>query len=214
MVLNSFFRPIRRIIVSAIILSAVNSGSAQEMVNVSFKNSDDPSVISMLRAFDGYQVKATISGGNNDARFYELWLVKNHDDCISKTFYGFVPAATDSTDIVFTSIVSDSLAAFLSTSVTARCAMKLPTASCLLIELVKNEGYAQGDTIPLVAYSTGKPTKYDLGKGNVVEGFDICGVRYSGVHPSQWYARFGIRDCYYIEAVPVKEIDYTKLDSN
>lgn len=185
---------------------------AQGIVSVSFNNSDNPSVVSMLRAFDGSQIKATIRGGNNDVKFYELWLVKNHEDCISKKLYGFIPACMDSTDIVFTSIASDSLSAYISTSATTRCAMKLPTASCMLIEVIKDEGYAQGDTIPLVAYSTGKPTKYDLGQGNVVEGFDICGVRYSGIHPSQWYIRFGIRDCYYIEAVPVKEIDYTKLN--
>ena len=203
----------KRLAISAIMLLSIIIGNAQATANISFKDCDDPSVASMLRALNGYQIKATIKGTNPDARFYELWLVKNHEGQLSRKLYGFIPAGTDSTEIVFTSIPSDSLNAYISTypPVAMRHTMHLPTASCILIECVKEGGYAPEDTIPLVAYSTGKPTKYDLGNGAVVNGFDICGVRYSGTHPSQWHIKFGIRDCYYMEAIPAKAIDYTKL---
>ena len=203
-----------RLFVSAIILLAGFAWmNARGKGYVSFDSSDDPAAISLLYALDACQVKATIKGGEPETKFFELWLVKNNLGQLSRELYGFIPAKADSTDIVFTSVVADSLTAYLSTfpTVCRRRTMNLPTANCLLIECVNEEGYALGDTIPLVTFSSGKRTRINLGNGAMTEGFDVCGVRYSGIHPSLWNSEFGIGEFYYVEAVPVKEIDYNKL---
>lgn len=84
----------------------------------------------------------------------------------------------------------------------------IPTAHHMLIGCNFKKEYAKTDTIPLVGYSTGIPKRFDLGNGEITEGWDICGVRYSGINPAMWGQHFGFTDYVYFEAVAVKELRY------
>lgn len=202
----------RKILLILIVLSAV-SAAAWGRVNIIFKNCDDRQVLGLLGVMNGYQITATVHTDSLDAGFFEMWLVKSHEGKLSRRLIGFTPVQKDSTEICFTVMAADSLNAWLSVDPCGghRTGLNISTFNCLLIECVSREGYAAGDTIPLMAYSPGRATKYDLGNGVIADAYDICGVRNSCIHPKKWYSEFGISDLYYIEAIPVCEIDYLKL---
>lgn len=64
------------------------------------------------------------------------------------------------------------------------------------------------DSFHLMAYTTGIPVKHDLDNGNVVEGWDICGLRYSKVPTLEWQKKYDLPDYIYFEAIPTKEPTY------
>lgn len=84
--------------------------------------------------------------------------------------------------------------------------LSIPTGNCLLIDCRHDDGYERSDAIPLMAYSPGIHRNFDMGDGKVLEGFDICGLRYSQVHPSEWHERFKIPAYVYFEVIPVNKI--------
>ena len=203
----------KKFLLIALTAVAVVVAVAQSRVSVSFRNCDDLAMRGLLGVMNGYQITATVHTDSLDARFFEMWLVKSHDGKLSRRLIGFTPVQKDSTEICFTVMAVDSLNAWLSVDPCGghRTGLNIPTFNCLLIECVSRDGYAAGDTIPLMAYSPGRATKYDLGNGLIADAYDICGVRNSCLHPKKWYSEFGISDLYYIEAIPVREIDYRKL---
>ena len=192
-------------------ISAISS--AQNPVKTSFRQNDDMQLSGLLGLLDACQITATIHYDDNDARYYELWLVEQHNGKTTRHILGFAPVMPDSTSICVTTMAADSATVnvYVTPSNTRRLACSIPTGNALLIECHNEKGYEYGDTIPLMAYSTGHMKKYDLGNGNMVDSFDICGVRYSGLHPSQWQSKFNITNSLYIEAVPVKEMDFKKF---
>lgn len=47
--------------------------------------------------------------------------------------------------------------------------------------------------------------KYDFGNGQILDGFDICGLRFSKVKPYDWQEEYSLQDYIYFEAIPIKE---------
>lgn len=185
---------------------------AQSKVTIGFHQKyDDVQFMGLLGLIDACQVTATIHADSIDAKFYELWMVKNNEGIETRSLYGYMPLRPDSTDICITVMAVDSLNAkvYVTPQITTGKMVSMPTNNCLLIECVNKNGYIAGDTIPLMAYSTGHFTKHRI-NGTVFDAMDVCGVRFSEIHPSKWYEKFNIKDFIYFEVVPVKEIDYNK----
>ena len=84
--------------------------------------------------------------------------------------------------------------------------VSLPTANHMLIGCDFKWILNENDTIPLVSYATGIPMKYDLGNGEAVDSFYICGLRFSKIHPFKWKEEYNLSDYLYFEAIPVKEM--------
>lgn len=199
------------IIAIAVLLPSILS--AQSRIETRFNQKfNDLQFMGLLGVIDACQVTATIYADSIDAKFYELWMVKNNKGAETRSLFGFIPVQPDSTDICITVMAIDSLCAKVCVTPVGSGSRKvmMPTYQCLLIECVNKTGYAVGDTIPLMAYSTGHFTKRSI-NGNVFDAMDVCGVRFSGIHPSKWYEKFNIKDFIYFEVVPVKEIDYNKF---
>lgn len=194
---------------------AVASAAAGSRVSVKFRNCDDPAMRGLLGALGGYQITATVHADGIDARFYEMWLVKSDEGKLSRKLFGFAPVRPDSTEFCFTAVTVDSMNVWLSVEPCGgrRVKLSIPTVSSLLIECERPDGYAPGDTIQLMAFSPGRATEFDLGNGKKVTAYDICGVRNACISPAEWYSRFNIPLLYYVEAVPVSRVDYSKLSA-
>lgn len=183
--------------------------SAKQPITVKYKeNNENKEIAGILSALDAYQVTCTLYADSTDAKFYELWMVKQTGNKTERTKTGYKYIETDSTKIVFTSIAKDSLNVIISVTENPRMTVSIPTTNQLLIGCDYEWDFNENDTIPLVAYATGVPTKYDMGDGRILEGFNICGLRFSKVPPSQWGEKYNITDYLYFEAVPVKEISF------
>ena len=48
----------------------------------------------------------------------------------------------------------------------------------------------------------------ELGNGQILEGLDICGLRFSKIQPSKWKEEYNLSDYLYFEAIPVKEMSF------
>lgn len=199
------------VVVGAVLLMSILS--AQSRIETMFNQKfNAPQFMGLLGVVDACQVTATIRADSIDAKFYELWMVKDNEGVETRSLFGFIPVQSDSTDICITVMAADSLSAkvYVTPAISVSKKVSMPTSQCLLIECVNKTGYAVGDTIPLMAYSTGHFTKRSI-NGTVFDAMDVCGVRFSGIHPSKWYEKFNIKNFIYFEVVPVKEIDYNKF---
>lgn len=73
--------------------------------------------------------------------------------------------------------------------------------NALLIEALPLRTYTSRDTIPLAIYSQGIEREINF-RGKNVKAYDICGVRYSKKHPSEWGKEFNIDKYLWFELVP------------
>lgn len=196
-------------LVSLILAVMSLTAAATLPVTLSFRQNDDPRIGGLLGILDACQIIADIHADSTDARYYQLWMVALREGIADRTMMGFVPVKPDSTSVCITVMAHDSVTVnvYVTPATSGRFTLSLPSSRCLLIDCVNRDGYECGDTIPLMAYSPGIHRQVNLGNGKLVDAFDICGLRYSGVHPSRWHERFGIPAYIYFEAVPVKRIE-------
>lgn len=194
-------------------IASWTSSIAQNKITTSFPHNVDIEYRGLLGILNTCQESATIHYPGDEYKYYELYMTVNRDGDCRKTFMGFVNISQDSTTICFTAMAEDSTSCKIYITPTMRpvCKVEIPTEQCLLIECVNEDGYEIGDTIPLMAYSQGIYKQINMGNGKIVNGYDICGLRYSKVHPARWHDTFNIPDYIYFEAVPVKEINYGKF---
>lgn len=69
--------------------------------------------------------------------------------------------------------------------------VRQPTAHHILIECIEKDSFCTDDEIPLFAYSGGRPFKVSIG-GEIMEAYQFCDVRNSGMHPSAWGKEFNL----------------------
>lgn len=193
------------------ILTLISLGAmAAGPVTLTFRQNDNAQHDGFLGVLDACQITADIHTGPSHPKYYKLSMVTSIDGNETRSVVGYVNARPDSTSICVTIMATDSATAMI--YVTPRCASRqkfsMPTANCLLIDCDYKEGYEPGDTIPLMAYSTGILRKFDLGNGTITNAYDICGLRYSQLHPSKWHEQFKIPAYTYIEAIPTDKIEF------
>lgn len=199
------------LVVSALFLSVL----AVKPITVKYQEySENAEIAGILRVLDASQVTATIYADTDSltAKYYEIWMVERNSSETKRTKVGYQIIEPDSTKLTITAIARDSLNAVISfvglTTGSPRVQVSVPTENHLLVGCDFEWMFSNNDTIPLVGYATGIPVKYDLGNGKFLEGFNICGIRYSKVRPFNWREEYGLPDYLYFEAVPVKEINY------
>lgn len=189
---------------------------ATQPISVGFKEHiEDEEIAGILQLLDASQVTATLYADSLDAKFYEIWMVERSENESNRTKLGYKKIEPDSTKITFTGFAKDSLNAIISlvhiSAGNPRVEVKFPTSHHMLIGCDYEWKFAETDTIPLVGYATGIPVKYDLGNGNIVDAYHVCGIRFSKVNPSKWKDEYDLSDYLYFEAVPVKEMNlYTE----
>ena len=184
---------------------------AKKPITVKFKErTDNVEVAGILGVLDAYQVTTTLYADSIDAEFYAIWMVKCKGDEKERTLIGYNYIAPDSTTFSITTMPIDSLnlAVYVSHCSSLRRIVAIPTSNRLLVSCNFEWDFSPTDTIPLVAYTTGIPKKYDLGNGNEIESWDICGLRYSKVPPLEWQKKYDLPDYIYFEAIPTKEPTY------
>jgi len=148
-------------------------------------------------------MEVNIAGDSLRGKAYDLWQTIRINGNVARTRVASIQAHSDTISLCFAVQAVDSVHVKCIVSPTAIQPTELtfPNTQCLLIECINDEGYMLADTIPLVAYSIGRPCKMKL-NGMVYDAFDICGVRNSHIHPALWAESFGIANCIYYEAVP------------
>lgn len=196
-------------LISLILAVMSLTATAALPVTLSFRQNDDLKIGGLLGVLDACQITADIHADSIDARYYQLWMVASREGVIDRTMMGFVPVTPDSTSVCITAMAHDSMTVnvYVVPATSRRFTVSLPSSGCLLIDCVNKDGYERGDTIPLMAYSPGIHSQVNLGNGKLADVYDICGLRYSEVHPSQWHERFGIPYYLYFEAIPVTRIE-------
>lgn len=76
---------------------------------------------------------------------------------------------------------------------------KYPVTNCkqhILMETLTDKTQYATDTIPLLAYTSGKKQDFTF-EGKTVSGIDYCKVRYSKTNPAQWSDLFGLTHYFY-----------------
>ncbi len=190
--------------------------SAKQPVSVSFKEHiENEEIACLLQLLDASQVTATLYSDSLDAKYYEIWMVERIGKESKRTKLGYKEIEPDSTKITFTAAAKDSLNAIISlfhiNPGKRRVNIKIPTTNHLLIGCDYEWKFEENDTIPLVGYSTGIPQKFDMGNGNIIEAFYICGLRFSKVSPYKWKDEYDLSDYIYFEAIPVKEMKFDPI---
>ena len=177
---------------------------------LTFRQNDNTEISGILGVLNACQITADVHDDSISAKYYELSAVTVIDGHETRERLGIINTSPDSTSICITVMATDSASAmvYVMPHSTTRKKISVPTDNCLLIDCCHDEGYERGDTITLMAYSPGIRRKFDLGDGKVVDAFDICGLRYSQVHPSEWHERFKIPSYVYFEAIPVNKIAF------
>lgn len=184
---------------------------AKNPIRVELKEgSEDIQMRGLLGALGASQVTANIFTDSIDARFFAIWMVNCKDEEKERTLIGYHYITPDSTTLTITTLPKDSmhLAIFVCDAGFLREPLQIDTKDCLLISCKSDRDYVQSDTIPIAAYTKGIVQKIDLGNGKVMENSDLCGLRYSNVHPSEWHKEFKLQSYIYFEAIPVKEITF------
>lgn len=198
-----------------VLASVVLISFASRPVKVSFEETpDDIRLRGLLGLLDVSQVTATIHADSTDAKYYEIWMVNCRGDERKRRLMGFSFITPDSTNICFSAQPKDSSTLYLhiAPGVGPRYEVDVPTFNRLLVACDYDWEFNDRDTIPLMGYTTGIPGKVKAGNGEVFESWDICGIRYSKKNPSEWHRLYGIGDYLYFEAVPVKEMDFSKFE--
>ena len=193
-------------------LSLVLVSFAKSPITVKFKEySDNPEITGLLGILDAYQVTVTLYADSLEAKYYSLWLVTCQGDEFRRKLLGYYPIMPDSTKITITSMNRDSLNAVIHVGDICgyypRHQVSIPTEGRLLIACNYDWNFGENDTIPLMGYSQGIHKKFKMG-----EGFDICGLRFSKLNPLKWKEKFNLSDYLYLEAIPVKEMNFPELN--
>lgn len=211
MLLHSYVCRHMRALIALVVLLVGISVCGGNRLTLDFKeHTDNIEFEGMLALADASQVIVTIKSDSISAKYFQVFMVTSHNGEATTQSIGFMPVLGDSTRICFTAMSKDSATAIFSIApkVCGRQIVSTPTSRHMLIGCDFKREYAETDTIPLVGYSTGIPKHFDLGNGEIIEGWDICSVRYSGVDPAMWGRHFGFSDYVYFEAVAVKDISY------
>lgn len=181
---------------------------AIEPISVNFQeHSENDEIAGILSALDASQVAVTLYADSSEVKNYEIWMVERCGSDLNRRKIGYKQMKPDSTKITFTAIPKDSLNvdfSFIRLSGIPRIKVTVPAVNHLLIGCDYKWKFSENDTIPLVAYATGIVKKFDFGNGQILDGFDICGLRFSKVKPYDWKEKYGLDDYIYFEAVPVK----------
>lgn len=189
---------------------------AKRPISVNFKEHvENEEIAGILKLLDASQVTAMLHTDSMDATYHEIWMVERSESKIKRTKLGYKQIEPDSTKITFTAVAKDSLNAIISlvhlSAGSPRIDVSIPTANHMLIGCDYEWEFEESDTIPLVGYATGIPIKYNLGDGNIIDAFHICGLRFSKISPSKWKDEYDLPDYLYFEAVPVKEMNFDHI---
>lgn len=211
-IMNRLFVAITLFILAGVSASARNvvDNATNERVTISFPFNDNIEHRGLLGILDAYQKVANLHTTNDSYKFYKILMTVSRDGTNESLTLGYVPVSPDSTSICITVMAVDSTTCrvYLAPGAVSPVTVSLSTKMCLLIDYSHEDGYNVGDTVPMMAYSTGFHRRFKLDNGEMADGYDICGLRYSGVNPAYWHSKFDLKDYIYFEAVPIKEIHY------
>ncbi len=195
-----------RKLIFAIFASFIMPLVAQNPITVNSKEfSNNPEIEGILGVLGANQTTATIFADSIEAKYYAIWMIVCNDEETYRQHVTDVPVRPDSTQIVITCMPKDSTAVAVYVNGPGfNHIVNLHTSNHLLVGCKFGWTFNESDTIPLMAYTSGIVMRARI-NGKIVEGEDICGLRYSKVHPSQWKSKFNIPRYIYFEAIPVKE---------
>ena len=187
--------------------------SQTDTITLNFQeHSENPEIAGILKALDASQVTATLYADSLKAKYYEIWMVECSGRENKRTKIGYKRIEPDSTKITFTAVPKDSMnVAFSFMRLSAgiqRITASVVTDNHILIGCDYGWNFNKNDTIPLVGYSDGIHHKVNLGNGQILDGLDICGLRFSKIQPSKWKEEYNLSDYVYFEAIPVKEMSF------
>ncbi len=200
----------KKLVFAMAVVSALVVGAKESSVTVKMtEGSDNPEIENLLSLMDASQATATIYADSLDAKFYAVWMTNYSGDEATRILVGYVPVEPDSTRITISAMAKDSLNVKVNIVGSSRQTVSLPaTSSHSLVGCGSERIYNTCDTIPLMAYTTGIPTKYRLGNGDMIDAFYVCGIRDTKEHPSRWKQLYRLPDFLYFEAIPVKDIGF------
>lgn len=207
--MNKYIFTIVLIAATYLPMAAANE-KPHDAITVSFKEyTENTEIAGILKALDASQVTATLYADSLKAKYYEIWMVECSGRENKRTKIGYKLIEPDSTKITFTAIPKDSINVSFSfmriSSGASRMTASVVTDNHILIGCDYGWKLNINDTIPLVGYSDGIHKKLDFGNGQIFEGLDICGLRFSKVKPLNWKEEYGLSDYIYFEAIPIKE---------
>ena len=176
------------------------------------EHSENLEIAGILKALDASQVTATLYADSLKAKYYEIWMVECSSRENIRKMIGYKRIEPDSTKITFTAIPKDSINVSFSfmriSSGAPRMAASVVVDNHIFIGCDYGWKFNMNDTIPLVGYSDSIHHKIELGNGQILEGLDICGLRFSKIQPSKWKEEYNLSDYLYFEAIPVKEMSF------
>lgn len=176
----------------------ITSIAAQDSISVSYEYSQD-NFLRQLMNFQGiYGINVIVKGCPKETP-YQLYMVRNTEGKTERKRIdpGFF-SMRDSIQSLYFFAQAESADTLHINCSSIDLHIPIATKNCILLETLPIKAYNIADTIPLIAYSTGKKMELEL-NGETVEAIDFCGVRYSNTHPSEWYNKFNIKDYLYFE---------------
>lgn len=174
---------------------------AQDTISVSYTSTEDMFMkkIMEFQGIEGFEVN--VKGTVKDMP-YKLFMVRCKNGQVErKELAKDIPCEMDSVaQFYFFAQPESKDTLHLGCSYRVGLDLHIPimTKDHILMETLPVKAYTVKDRIPLITYTSGSAIKFTF-NGQTVEGISYCNVRFSKIHPSEWYQKFGLKDYFYIE---------------
>lgn len=147
----------------------------------------------LMALLDIYSLNIKLDGQLKGKKISLVEHVVKMGEATSKTIFVFNEYDSDKFDarIVSRAVDSDSVKIIINTdAVTFKRNHRLKNAASYDLLETYQENEALTD-IPFFAFTTGIAKRFNRG-GNIFDGYDVCGLRDSKTHPSEWYKKYNI----------------------
>lgn len=177
-----------------------------ERITVRFEYPEDDYVLYLNRFLNIGMIKTEIIGDSLANKCYDIDLVVCRNGEFEKVNLteniNFI-SSSDTISFYFISqpLSQDKVKMEFYGSLGHKEEIEIDTRNALLIEPENNAGYSYEENIPIMTFSPGIIQELEI-NGKVLQGMDVCGIRYSEIQPSQWHDKFGIKNYLYFELVP------------
>lgn len=201
----------KNLILTALALICAIGAISQERpdsIKLKFLDSEDYFIRDMMMFEDINYLNFRLINGDGEKEYHLYSVTVSPDSVTEKDLSVHWPVKIGSNDSIevhmFAKALNADTASIALSPLISKLAYPQPTANCILIESLPKRAFLPGEEIPLAAYCTGRPFEVEF-EGETYQGFQLCDVRNSGLHISQWGKEFKLPTYTYFILRPEKE---------
>lgn len=175
---------------------------AESSISLEYKMVENEDLYRLMDFLDVYRLDVKVIGEGLEGREFRVITAICQDSVFTEKGADGYSLSAHSDTLDFTFFAKQTSPDTVKISWTGGGAMfedELPAPESshpILMETYSTSPLTTGDTVPIMAYSPGQTVEVEMfgQKGSYI---DYCGLRDAKVHPSEWPAKYGIKDFVY-----------------